>query len=54
MRATCGFDDDLVMVKASSDDSLSLLARYVWKRRETVLKVWRDICWKPWIRLRMH
>ncbi len=54
MRATCSFDDDLVMVKASSDDSLSLLARYVWKRRETVLKVWRDICWKPWIRLRMH
>ncbi len=51
MKATCGFEDDMIMVKSLNNKPLDLLLNLA-KERKVIEYIWRNICWYPWIRLR--
>ncbi len=50
LRATCGFEDDLIMVKSGNLSPLELL-RLLSNERDVIRFLWENICWKPWLKL---
>lgn len=48
VESLCAYEDDLILVKGSSIENV---LRSLLKNRTVVKRVWRDICYKPWIEL---
>lgn len=53
LKATCGYDDDIVYVKVarSGEDALSVLRRVV-NGQDNIDDLWRRTCVQVWLRLR--
>ncbi len=51
VRATCGFEDDIFLVKSIGLDPLELL-KSLSKERKIIRSLWENICWQPWLDLR--
>ena len=50
LRATCGFEDDLIMVKSEATSPLELLS-LLSNERKVIRILWENICWRPWLKL---
>ncbi len=50
LRATCGFEDDLIMVKSEAMRPLELLS-LLSNERKVIRILWENICWQPWLKL---
>lgn len=55
LRATCGYEDDVVMIKSFKSDKFDrVLTNLVNNRNIRVAnRVWYTICYEPWRRVRM-
>ena len=46
--ASCGYEDDVVMVKTVSGGLASIIDSTPWN---TIERVWERVCYEPWARL---
>ena len=50
VRATCGYEDDVVCVKVRGEDDVTNMLRNVRETR-SLRRVWKRVCVEPWWRL---
>ena len=50
VRATCGYEDDIVCVKVGGKDVVMEVLRSV-RETKSLRRVWRKVCAEPWWKL---